>query len=421
MSRTAVLLCVCTSLILAQTWESYSSPSLNDDRLLHATVYDPNSDVIYMIGGCANHNWNTINYYVYAYDPNTDTWNTSLSVMPTARAFIQGAYWDGKIYVVAGMNPSSQIVSAFEVYDIAADTWSSLTAIPESRAGHGTVAHDGNIYVIGGSNLQANGYATVYRYNIASSTWSEATSLPQAWEMGGCAIWNNVIYLCGGYNRNDTTTYDHIWSGTIDAGNPDNVTWTQIEPLPFPTGYCGATAMDGHIYILGGFDESTRAGTKQFLAYKISISSLTQLTEYPIAITRNHMVVARRGHNQVYGVAGDANGNYSLPNNFYYKIDDPLGINETQTITAIADNALAVYPSIGHGQFIIAFTLPAAGQVMLDIYNALGHKVSTVYEGNVSENTTVLTFSADDLPAGIYFVRIHSRRMQATKKLVISQ
>ncbi|UCC12907.1 MAG: T9SS type A sorting domain-containing protein, partial [candidate division WOR-3 bacterium] len=252
-------------------------------------------------------------------------------------------------------------------------------------------------------------------------TWSQATSLPQAWEMGGCAIWDNVIYLCGGYDRNAMTTYGHIWSGTIDPGNPDNITWAQREPLPFLTGYCGATAMDGNVYILGGFDESFRLGTRQFLVYQISILALLELALYPIAITRNHMVIARRGHNQVYGVAGDADGNYVEPNNYYYKIDDPMGINETKSPKAIADNTLAVYPSIGHGQFTISFSLPNAGQVTLDVYNALGNKVSTLYNGNTAEGTTVLTFSAGDLSTGIYFVRISTIGMQVTKKFVISQ
>jgi hypothetical protein len=421
MSRIAVLLCVCIAIISAQTWESYSHPSINDDRILHATVYDPDSDMIYMIGGSPNNIWTNMNNYVYRYDPETDTWNTSLSSMPSARAFIQGTYWNGKIYVIGGMNSNYVILNSNEVYDIATDSWSTLAPIPQPRAAHGTVAYNGNIYVVGGSNLSATGFTSVSRYNIASGTWSQATSLPQAWEMGGCAIWDNVIYLCGGYDRNAMTTYGHIWSGTIDAGNPDNITWAQREPLPFLTGYSGATAMDGNVYILGGFDESFRLGTRQFLVYQISVLALLELALYPIAITRNHMVIARRGHNQVYGVAGDADGNYVEPNNYYYKIDDPMGINETKSVQVMSENALAVYPSIGQGQFTISFTLPHAGQVDLDVYNAIGHKVATLYNGTATQGRTTLTFSGNDLPTGTYFVRACGAGIQVTEKFVISQ
>ncbi len=421
MKRVALFLVVFFTILIAQTWESYSPPSINDDRILHATVYDPDSDMIYMIGGSPNNIWTNMNNYVYRYDPETDTWNTSLSNMPTARAFIQGACWDGKIYVIGGMNSTYVILNSNQVYDIATDSWSTLAPIPLGRAGHGTVAHDGNIYVIGGSNLSATGFPTVYRYNIASNTWSQATSLPQAWEMGGCAIWDNVIYLCGGYDRNAMTTYGHIWSGTIDPANPDNITWAQREPLPFLTGYSGATAMDGNVYILGGFDESFRLGTRQFLVYQISILALLELTLYPIAITRNHMVVARRGHNQVYGVAGDADGNYVEPNNYYYKIDDPMGINEMKIVKAIADNALAVHPSIGRGHFTISFSLPDPGRACLDVYNALGNKISTLYNRTAGEGTTVVTFSADDLPTGIYFARVCNNGRQVTKKFVVTR
>jgi hypothetical protein len=146
-----------------------------------------------------------------------------------------------------------------------------------------------------------------------------------------------------------------------------------------------------------------------------------ELVLYPIAITRNHMVIARRGYNQVYGVAGDADGNYVTPNNYYYKIDDPIGINETKSVKAIADNALAVYPTIGRGQFTISFSLPDQGQVTLDVYNALGNKISTLYNGSAGDGTTVVTFSADNLSTGIYFVRICNSGSQLTKKFVVSQ
>ena len=72
-------------------------------------------------------------------------------------------------------------------------------------------------------------------------------------------------------------------------------------------------------------------------------------------------------------------------------------------------------------QFTVSFSLSNADQVSVDIYNVLGHKVLCLYEGTAPEHTNVLTFSVDDLPTGIYFVRAVSAGIEMTGKFVISQ
>jgi N-acetylneuraminic acid mutarotase len=424
MKKMAVLVCVCFAIAIAQNWQSISSPSVNADRMVHSTVYDPDSDMIYMIGGMSDGNYyNTINNYVYAYDPVTDAWNTSLTVMPTSRGFIQGAYWNGKIYIVGGVSPSMQILNTHEVYDIASNSWSTLTSLPQTTGAHGTIAWNGNIYVIGGSNLYNTGYPNVYRYNIASDTWSSATSLPQAWEMGGCTIWENVIYLCGGYNRNAASTYGYIWTGTIDTGNPDNITWAQSAALPTPTGYCAATAMDGYLYILGGFDNTADVVLNRFIAFQIAIMQLYVLMPFVTPIARNHYAVSRstRTVNTVYSIAGDADGDNSPPNNYYYKIDNPLGIAEGSTAQHPSKHDLSVHPSIGEGLFTVSVSALTADKICLTLHNSLGQKIDNLYDGTVSGNVHTTTFSAAELPAGVYFLKLTTDNTSQTEKIVVTR
>jgi N-acetylneuraminic acid mutarotase len=399
-------------------WETIDAPSINADRLLHATVYNPDADKIYMIGGTPDGYASSGVNYIYAYDAVFDSWNTSLNPMPTARSWISGAYWNGKIYVIGGWNTSGVAIDNNEAYDVNGDSWSTLAPIPQARYAHGTVAHDGNIYVIGGTD-GATGFTTVYRYDINGNSWSTATSLPQAWDMGGCTIWDNVIYLCGGYNRNDTLTYSHLYSGTIDAGNPDNITWDQLEALPDLIGNCGATALNGNIYMLGGFIEDERTASAYFYVFLVTMSMWVQLMDFVLPITRNHFVVARQGHNEIYSVAGDANGDWITPNNYYYKNQDPIGILESSNIPDIQETNLSVYPSIGNRIFTISFFLPSSSPVYLTLHNVLGQKVMSLYEGNVTNHS--LNLSSENFSPGIYFVNLRTIQTNITQKLIVTK
>ncbi len=430
MKRFTLLFCLHISLYLIFApsflfsrgdWESYSAPGANADRLTHATVYDSDNDMIYMIGGTPNGYPNQHRREIYAYNPQTDTWNTSLTLMSSARGWISGAYWNGNIYVIGGENTSGNATNTTYIYNISGNSWSLGATVPQARVAHGTVAWNGNIYVVGGTNW-TSGFTTVYRYNIAGNSWTQCTSLPEAWDMGGCAISDSVIFICGGYNRNDTITWDHIYSGTIDGGNLDNITWTQEAPLDVPTGNCAATAMDGDIYILGGFDES-KAGKNTFLRYSITLGILYILLVYPITIARLHFATARstRTVSQVYAVAGDAYCNWGLPNNFYYKINDPAGIAQYPINSTKAENTLSVNPNIGSSIFTISYSLSSSNPMSLTLHNIVGQKVMSLYEGDKREGEHTIKLSSNELPSGVYFIKLQTGNTNVTQKLVITK
>ena len=191
--------------------------------------------------------------------------------------------------------------------------------------------------------------------------------------------------------------------------------------MPVPTGNCAATALDGDIYILGGFDESQRVPSQQFLRFQITAGILVYLVLYPIAITRCHFAVGRstRTVSEVYGVAGDADGNWSTPNNYYYKISDPAGIAEGNNLPMKAENVLSVYPSIGNKNFTISFSLSSINKVSVTLHNALGQNIGSLYNGNTSEHS--MKISAEKLTPGVYFIRLQTPDTKTTRKLIITE
>jgi hypothetical protein len=122
-------------------------------------------------------------YYndLWRWAPATQTW-TQLANMPTAKQYIQGAYWNGKIYVPGGFNGAHITENA--IYDIATNTWSLGAPLPAAQTGT-TAAFNNKIYNFGGNPGPQN---TVTIYDIATNTWSTGAPMPVAITYGRAAV-----------------------------------------------------------------------------------------------------------------------------------------------------------------------------------------------------------------------------------------
>ena len=136
------------------------------------------------IGGFYNDLWR--------WDPATQTW-TQLANMPTGKQNIQGAYWNGKIYVPGGFNASGHITEN-AIYDIATNSWATGAPLPATQTGT-NVAFNNKIYNFGGNP----GPQSITRiYDIATNTWSPGASMPVATTYGRATVAGNYAYYVGG-------------------------------------------------------------------------------------------------------------------------------------------------------------------------------------------------------------------------------
>ncbi|MGD9899659.1 MAG: Ig-like domain-containing protein, partial [Calditrichaceae bacterium] len=98
---------------------------------------------------------------------------------------------------------------------------------------------------------------------------------------------------------------------------------------------------------------------------------------------------------------------------------DPTGIediiSELPTKFVIGQN----YPNPFNPNTHIRFGLPYAGEVRIEVYNILGQKVATIFDGYKPAGYHVVDFHANQLSSGIYFYRIESGKFNAVKKMVI--
>lgn len=405
--------------VWSSSWTSYTPPPSNADRLTHATVYDPDNDKIYMIGGTPNGQPGSNVNLVYRYDPVTDSWETNLAPMPQARGWIQGAYWDGKIYIAGGYTNSQTAANTFYIYDIATNSWTTGPTLPEGRVAHGTVAWNGNIYVIGGVRPDlSSGSQTVYRYDIANGTWSNATQLPQQYDMGGVTILGDTIFIVSGYNRGGGTAWTDIYAGIIDPTNPDSITWVDLGPLPYPNILAAACGLRGKVFMIGGFENASTATYKAW-EYDIATATWSQLPDYVVPIVRNHFAVARPSDGtvgeRIYVVAGDANGDWGPPNNYYYYLEGEISVAEKPY--SAKPILFSVTPTLTKGPLTVIFTLRNKSKVDISIYNTLGQKVATVFKGVKNSGTHTLSWNGK-LRSGVYFIKISSPEHYPVKKII---
>ncbi len=405
------------------SWTEYSKPQINADRVAHATVYDYDNDKIYMIGGTPNGQSGSFLPYIYRYDPQTDTWEENLSNMPSARGWIQAGYFSGKIYVPGGFTNEGGITNTFYIYDIATDTWTQGPSLPARRCAYGLVMWNGNLYVIGGQFSADSGAKTVFRYNISSNTWTNATPLSRAFDMGGACILGDTIYLVGGYDRNYNYVWHRVLRGIINPLNPDSIVWTWLSFMPSQVALNGVTTLNGKIYVIGGFRYIS--GQWQFTdkVYEYDPASNTWkelLNNYVVPIARHNFAVARPQINgtgaRIYVVAGDANGNWSPPNDFYYYTETLVPVNEEYYPPLNFD--LILSKNLINKSIEIILNLNEKKKIEISLLNSSGRKIAEIFEGEKKEGRHKILWRCEKLTPGIYFVKFKINSHLFFKKIL---
>jgi len=121
---------------------------------------------------------------------------------------------------------------------------------------------------------------------------------------------------------------------------------------------------------------------------------------------------------QPSGIGEAASMNYSLSSGFF------TGFGVTTAIesegTPILSETLELYqnyPNPFYTETTIAYSLPEAGQVKLEIYNILGEQVATVFSEYRSPGIYSVIYNGTTLSPGIYIYKIQTIQYQAVKMM----
>jgi N-acetylneuraminic acid mutarotase len=170
-----------------------------------APCHETTGTCLYALGGF---NGAAVLATVEEYNPATNAWTTE-TPMPTARGLLAAAA-GAHIYAIGGNIGSpiafnSVVLNVVEQYNPPTNTWVTLAAMPTARAALGAAAFNGNVYAAGGFANKVF-LTTFERYNVASNTWATLTPMPTgrdglAVEAAPCPGSTAIcVYAGGGFN-----------------------------------------------------------------------------------------------------------------------------------------------------------------------------------------------------------------------------
>jgi hypothetical protein len=77
------------------------------------------------------------------------------------------------------------------------------------------------------------------------------------------------------------------------------------------------------------------------------------------------------------------------------------------------------YPNPFNPSTAIEFSLPTSAKVTLAVYDLNGRKVETLVEGRLAVGTHIFTWSAQNVPSGVYIYRLEAGRFSRNRKMVL--
>jgi sugar lactone lactonase YvrE len=155
------------------------------------------------------------------FDPTAGTWTPAAPNLSPRLGHAATLLNDGRVLVVGGVPAASacEPVASAEVYDPAAERWTSTAQIPVP-VGRGTVAvtlKDGRVLVAGGGTPCGDAYDSAALFDPSSNTWSKTASMngPAQFQIGALLADGRVLVSGAA-----TTIYDPRTARWAPLGDP---------------------------------------------------------------------------------------------------------------------------------------------------------------------------------------------------------
>jgi N-acetylneuraminic acid mutarotase len=215
---------------------------------------------VLVAGGDDDRNYNASVASAELYDPAANVWSTATSLSNARESHTATLLSNGKVLVAGGLlvttdgfQTSRVEVASAELYDPVANTWSPAGNLLTPRDGHtATLLPNGKVLVAGGEVLIAGGASTVTGsaelYDPVANTWSAAGDLvtPRAGHTA-TLLPNGKVLVAGGFQNYPTSL--------VSAELYDSVanTWSAANPLLTARGFHTATLLpNGKVLVVGG-------------------------------------------------------------------------------------------------------------------------------------------------------------------------
>jgi len=243
--------------------------------------------------------------------------------------------------------------------------WSNASPVVLARQEVAVAELDGLVYVVGGIDGTPSFLSSVEVYDPSDDTWSAAPALPTPLHHTTATAVDGKLYVIGGWADFFQTPLDVVYE--LD---PAQGSWTPKSPMPTPRGSPAAAALDGRIYVAGGWPT---ANARDFAVYDPATDAWQTLPDLPSG--RNHLGLAA-ADGRIFAVGGRTDLQAGVGNVADVDVYDPA--SGTWSTAAPLPRARGGIASVGAGRWVFAFggegnaaspdgTFPDA-----DVYDALG-------------------------------------------------
>ncbi len=99
--------------------------------------------------------------------------------------------------------------------------------------------------------------------------------------------------------------------------------------------------------------------------------------------------------------------------------NNTTGIEETVTLAPVTYSLDNAYPNPFNPSTTISYSIPEEAKVNIEIYDMLGRRVTTLFDGVKTAGKYQTTWNADNCASGIYFYKLTTKNFNRTKKLIL--
>jgi len=211
---------------------------------------------IYSVGGA----WSAVGDKAWELDP-----SAAMAVQKSAMAIVPryagvSGFYNDKIVMAEGSDADGNVTGTAEIYDPMADTFTAISGTDPTPTvfGAGAVVN-GKLYVFGGAVDQVDSNKTRI-LDIASGAWTTGPNMPVAMEQLSATALNGKIYIVGGYDASsDNNVHDEIIIFDPAAG-----AFTMGPVTPYPVIGAALTTYGNYVVVDSGSTPFESEGTIYF-------------------------------------------------------------------------------------------------------------------------------------------------------------
>jgi hypothetical protein len=109
----------------------------------------------------------------------------------------------------------------------------------------------------------------------------------------------------------------------------------------------------------------------------------------------------------------------SVTDSFYVLVEEATAIEDMAGVIPLEYKLDQNYPNPFNPSTHIQFGMKKAGEVKIEVYNILGQKVMTLFDGYKDAGYHIIKFDAGGLSSGLYFYRMETKAYHSIRKMIL--